>query len=79
MCSWLVLTLTRYPMGKVFVTLYNTMVVIHTKAFILHVLALYLYIVTCMCLVEYVGLFFYRLVHVLRKQVAKNQQHVSMC
>ena len=53
--------------------LYNTMVVI------LHVLALYLYIVTCMCLVVYVGLFFDRFVHVLKKQVAKNQQHVSMC
>ena len=51
MCSWLVLTLTRYPMGNVFMTLYNTMVVI------LHVLALYLYMVTCMCLVVYVGLF----------------------
>ena len=47
--------------------------------FILHVLAVYLHLVTCMCLVVHVGLFFDRFVHILKKQVAKNQQHVSRC
>ena len=47
--------------------------------FILHVLAVYLHLVTCMCLVVYVGLFFDRFIHILRKQVAKNQQNASIC